>query len=183
MEMPRREGACTAPSAEGTRDRDTAHRRAGDSRAAMTPRAAGSHALARTGPPPGPEGARDGDGAAGGVPLRDERRARAAQVRAPGRRAVPGQPGGPREERNFSEETARAIDAEVRAAVTAAYERGRALLKERLQVLHRIAERLLDRETLERADLEAIVRAPGAPGRDGVPARRGALEEGRAASP
>ncbi|AGP41184.1 hypothetical protein SCE1572_45880 [Sorangium cellulosum So0157-2] len=27
------------------------------------------------------------------------------------------------EERNFSEETARAIDAEVRAAVTAAYER------------------------------------------------------------
>ncbi|MGK3984670.1 ATP-dependent zinc metalloprotease FtsH [Sorangium sp. So ce136] len=87
------------------------------------------------------------------------------------------------EERNFSEETARAIDAEVRAAVTAAYERGRALLKERLQVLHRIAERLLEREALERADLEAIVRGQGAPGRDGALARRGALEEGRAASP
>ncbi|WP_437732921.1 hypothetical protein [Sorangium sp. So ce1335] len=77
----------------------------------------------------------------------------------------------------------RAIDAEVRAAVTAAYERGRALLKERLPVLHRIAERLLERETLERAELEAIARAQGAPARDGAPARRGALEEGRAPAP
>ncbi|WP_437628151.1 hypothetical protein [Sorangium sp. So ce1151] len=84
------------------------------------------------------------------------------------------------EERNFSEETARAIDAEVRAAVTAAYERARALLKERLPVLHRIAERLLERETLERAELEAIARGQGAPARDGAPARRGALDEGRA---
>ncbi|WP_438016434.1 ATP-dependent zinc metalloprotease FtsH [Sorangium sp. So ce315] len=87
------------------------------------------------------------------------------------------------EERNFSEETARAIDAEVRAAVTAAYERARAVLKERLPVLHRIAERLLERETLERAELEAIARGQGAPARDGAPAPRGALEEGRAPAP
>ncbi|WP_437875983.1 ATP-dependent zinc metalloprotease FtsH [Sorangium sp. So ce513] len=87
------------------------------------------------------------------------------------------------EERNFSEETARAIDAEVRAAVTAAYERARALLKERLPVLHRIAERLLERETLERAELEAIAQGQAAPARDGAPARRGALEEGTAPAP
>ncbi|MGK4001255.1 ATP-dependent zinc metalloprotease FtsH [Sorangium sp. So ce1036] len=80
------------------------------------------------------------------------------------------------EERNFSEETARAIDAEVRATVTAAYERSRAVLKERLPVLHRIAERLLERETLDRSDLEAIVRAQGAPARDG--ARAGAPAAG-----
>ncbi|WP_433930645.1 hypothetical protein AB3662_41845 [Sorangium cellulosum] len=79
------------------------------------------------------------------------------------------------EERNVSEETARAIDAEVRAAVTATYERGRAVLRERLQVLHRIAERLLERETIE-AELEVLVRVEVAPARDG------ALEKGRAAS-
>ncbi|WP_437292405.1 hypothetical protein [Sorangium sp. So ce406] len=79
------------------------------------------------------------------------------------------------------EETARAIDAEVRAAVTAAYERGRAVLRERLQVLHRIAERVLDRETLERAELEAIVRAEGAPARDAC--RRGAARWRRGGRP
>lgn len=54
------------------------------------------------------------------------------------------------------------------------------MLRERL-VLHRIAERLLERETRERAELGAIVRAEGAPARDGVQARRGGGGEGAGA--
>ena len=63
------------------------------------------------------------------------------------------------EERNFSEETARAIDAEVRATVERAHERARAVLRQKKHVLERIATQLLDVETLEREDLEAIMRA------------------------
>ena len=59
--------------------------------------------------------------------------------------------------RNFSEETARAIDHEVRAIV----ERGRAgarrILERAQGRLEAIAQRLLEVETLDRAELEGIV--------------------------
>lgn len=61
------------------------------------------------------------------------------------------------EERNFSEETARAIDAEVRAIIEAQHARAQRILRDRRAVLDRIAERLLERETLERDELGAIV--------------------------
>jgi cell division protease FtsH len=64
------------------------------------------------------------------------------------------------EERNFSEETARAIDAEVRAIIDAEHKRARAILMERRAVLDAIAGRLLEVETLERTDLEAMVGEP-----------------------
>ena len=64
------------------------------------------------------------------------------------------------EERNFSEETARAIDAEVRAILDTQHERSLAILKERRPLLERIAERLLAEETLERADLDAMLKEP-----------------------
>ena len=61
------------------------------------------------------------------------------------------------EERNFSEETARAIDQEVRAIVESGHERARKILEARRDVLETIARRLLVDETLERATLEAMV--------------------------
>jgi cell division protease FtsH len=67
--------------------------------------------------------------------------------------AFPGE-GGP--ERDFSEETARAIDAEVRRIVEDAHERARELLHSRRNALDAIAAELLSHETLERAQLEAI---------------------------
>ena len=80
------------------------------------------------------------------------------------------------EERTFSEETARAIDAEVRAVLEAEHARALAILRERRDVLTRMAEQLLERETLERSELEALLhsrvdrRAGGEGGRTQEPA-------------
>ena len=61
------------------------------------------------------------------------------------------------EERNYSEETARAIDGAVRTLIDAEHERARRILRERRDALERIAQLLLERETVERAELEALV--------------------------
>jgi cell division protease FtsH len=60
-------------------------------------------------------------------------------------------------ERDFSEETARAIDAEVRRIVKGAHDRALELLHTRREALDSIAAELLSHETLERAQLEALV--------------------------
>ncbi len=74
-----------------------------------------------------------------------------------------GRAGGPRfldvgggEERNYSEKTAQAIDAEVRRLLSEQYERARTLLARRRAGLERIALRLLEAETLEREELERL---------------------------
>jgi cell division protease FtsH len=59
---------------------------------------------------------------------------------------------GPRE-RSYSDETATAIDDEVRAIVQAAMDRTMALLAERRALLERTARRLLEKETLDEAEL------------------------------
>jgi cell division protease FtsH len=59
--------------------------------------------------------------------------------------------------RNFSEKTAIDIDDEVRQIVTTQFQRAKALLVENKAVLDRIAEALLEWETLDGADVEAIV--------------------------
>ncbi len=58
---------------------------------------------------------------------------------------------------DYSEETAREIDAEVRRIVSEAYERARKILEERLEVLHRMAEALLERETLDSEEIRVIL--------------------------
>ncbi len=63
---------------------------------------------------------------------------------------------GLREERNFSEETAQAIDREVRTIVEAAYARAKSVLEQKKEALEAITRRLLEVETLERAELEAL---------------------------
>ena len=61
-------------------------------------------------------------------------------------------PLGPRE-RDYGEETGNAIDAEVRAIVDAVLERTLTLLRERRDALEQSARRLLEKETLDEAEL------------------------------
>ena len=60
---------------------------------------------------------------------------------------------------DFSEETARSIDAEVRKIVTEGYERASRILKENIKALHDISLELLDRETISGDDVRRLLRA------------------------
>jgi cell division protease FtsH len=64
------------------------------------------------------------------------------------------------EERTYSEETARAIDAEVRAILEGEHRRAREILAEKREVLERMTRRLLEVETLDRAEIETLLGAP-----------------------
>jgi cell division protease FtsH len=64
--------------------------------------------------------------------------------------------------RDFSEETARRVDAALRALVEAEHDRARIILEDRRSALTRIAERLLLVETLDRIELDALIPAPAA---------------------
>ncbi|WP_134495975.1 ATP-dependent zinc metalloprotease FtsH [Microvirga pakistanensis] len=63
------------------------------------------------------------------------------------------------QERSYSDETASAIDDEVRAIVDRVFERTVALLRERRDVLERTARRLLEKETLDEAELQQLAGA------------------------
>jgi cell division protease FtsH len=58
----------------------------------------------------------------------------------------------------FSERTAREIDEEVRGLIMRAYERAKSLLAGNIEALHRIAKALLDREVLDSAESDEILR-------------------------
>ncbi|MDP1824967.1 MAG: ATP-dependent zinc metalloprotease FtsH [Archangium sp.] len=58
---------------------------------------------------------------------------------------------------DYSEETARQIDAEVRGIVMGAYERAKKLLHENLETLKRISEALMEYETIDAADLDMLI--------------------------
>ncbi|MBO4301414.1 MAG: ATP-dependent zinc metalloprotease FtsH [Desulfovibrio sp.] len=59
--------------------------------------------------------------------------------------------------KNYSEDTARLVDAEVKRIVEEAHSRCRKLLKENEEVLHRIANALLDRETITGEELDLLM--------------------------
>jgi cell division protease FtsH len=59
--------------------------------------------------------------------------------------------------REISEQTAEIIDAEIRRTLTQALERARDLIRANLDRLHSLARALLERETLDRPALEAIM--------------------------
>jgi cell division protease FtsH len=67
--------------------------------------------------------------------------------------------------RGTSEETARQIDLEVRRLLDEAYESAKRLLNENLDKLHAMADALLEYETIDAEQIDAIMqgRAPGAP--------------------
>src|SRR5204862_4838030 len=62
---------------------------------------------------------------------------------------------------DYSKNTAVQIDAEVRRLLMDAYERAKLLLRRNVAALHRVAEALLERESLDGADIDEIVRQYG----------------------
>jgi cell division protease FtsH len=58
---------------------------------------------------------------------------------------------------DYSEETARQIDMEVRGIVMGAYERAKKLLSENMEALKRIAEALVEYETIDANDLDTLI--------------------------
>jgi cell division protease FtsH len=59
--------------------------------------------------------------------------------------------------RDFSEETARQIDGEVRSLVDAGYQSAYSILDHNQTIMHNLAAALLERETLDAADLRMII--------------------------
>ena len=59
--------------------------------------------------------------------------------------------------RDYAEETARAIDEEVKVLVQEACERARTILGKKQEMLHRLAKLLLDREVIEGEELREIL--------------------------
>ena len=60
--------------------------------------------------------------------------------------------------RDYSEETARKIDEEVNDLVMRAYARAKSVLTEHQDVLHKLAEALLEKETIMGAELDVLIR-------------------------
>ena len=58
--------------------------------------------------------------------------------------------------KDYSEEVAAVIDAEMRKLIDVAYQRAEKLLSENLAILERIANALLEKETLDAKEFEAI---------------------------
>jgi len=59
---------------------------------------------------------------------------------------------------DYSEKTAQEIDEEVRRIVNEGNERAKALLNEHIEWLHAIAEQLLEKEALDGAQIDEILR-------------------------
>jgi cell division protease FtsH len=64
----------------------------------------------------------------------------------------------PMRERDYADETAATVDEEVRSIVDRVFERAQGILKARRAILDRAAKKLLEKETLEQSDLEALIR-------------------------
>jgi cell division protease FtsH len=60
---------------------------------------------------------------------------------------------------DYSKSTAIEIDAEIRRIIQESYHRAKDLLTTHLRLLHQIAEKLLEKEVLDGAEIEAIVKA------------------------
>ena len=65
--------------------------------------------------------------------------------------------------RNFSEETAVTIDAEIKLIVSKSMDRAEQILKENMDTLHRLAAALLEREILDSSEIDAIMRGEELP--------------------
>jgi cell division protease FtsH len=64
----------------------------------------------------------------------------------------------PVRERDYAEETAAAVDREVKAIVEQVFQRTQGILNTRRPILDRAAKKLLEKETLEQSDIEALIR-------------------------
>jgi cell division protease FtsH len=71
------------------------------------------------------------------------------------------------QERKYSEETAREIDIAVRGIVDGAFEKAVTILRGKRQILDRVAQVLLEKETLTGIELKSLVDAPATPAAQG----------------
>jgi cell division protease FtsH len=75
--------------------------------------------------------------------------------------------------RNFSENTAIAIDLEVKKIITSAMKRSEKILREDIETLHRLSNALLEREILDSDEIDKLIRGeelpPVDPRRNGEP--------------
>jgi len=60
--------------------------------------------------------------------------------------------------RDYSEETARRIDGEVMKLIQSAYARSKSILEENLDILHRLAGELIEKETVMGAELDELIK-------------------------
>jgi cell division protease FtsH len=85
--------------------------------------------------------------------------------------------------REVSEQTAQLVDGEVKRIIQKAYDAAKKVLSENMELLHAVAQALLDRETLTRFDVEILARGeklpprpPSTPAKPASPAHQPALE-------
>ncbi len=71
------------------------------------------------------------------------------------------------QQQDYSEHTAGAIDDEVRRIIKENYVRAKGILTDNLELLHKVAQRLLEKESLDGAEIDALVRKFG--GNSGQP--------------
>jgi cell division protease FtsH len=76
---------------------------------------------------------------------------------------------------DYSEATARDIDQEVRDIVTSCYERAKTLLASHIEVLHRVARTLLEKEVVDGAEIKRIIQGGISPQGPGGAEQAGAL--------
>ena len=86
------------------------------------------------------------------------------------------------QQKNFSDQTAKLIDQEVKALVMGGYNKAREILLESRDALERLAQALLDRETLNADEIEALIAGKeSSPGKedkeDGLPAENMAAKK------
>ena len=70
------------------------------------------------------------------------------------------------QQQDYSESTAVEIDAEVRHIILECYQRAKGILSKNLHVLHKIAEKLLEKEVLDGSEIDALVQEFGGNGGD-----------------
>ena len=66
--------------------------------------------------------------------------------------------------RDYSEETARKIDLEVKKLILESYEKAKNILAENLEVLHRLAQSLLEKESLDGDTIDRLIQGPDSRG-------------------
>ena len=64
----------------------------------------------------------------------------------------------PGRERDYAEDTAAAVDREVKSIIDQVFQRTQAILTTRRPILDRAAKKLLEKETLEQSDIDALIR-------------------------
>jgi cell division protease FtsH len=83
--------------------------------------------------------------------------------------------------RNFSEDTAITIDDEIKKIVSGCMKRAEKILNDNVDTLHRLAAALLEREILDSAEIDLIIRGQELPPVDkrgtGQPSAQGAMEQ------